>query len=305
MRIFLTGIGGYLGDVLAERLARMAGVEGVTGVDVSPPGSLPPGVEFLKMDIRSPEILSAMAGHEVVVHTAFIVSWSASMPEAVRDDINLNGTRNVARAAAANGVRRFVHASSNSAYEPYAIRGRGGITEDFPRGRGVSEFYYANGKAVSERIVQEVLRELGTTLTRLRPTFIIGPRNKVTIENYRRNAARFRGLGPRMQFVHEDAVAEAFAKAVGEDLPGAYNLAPDDSTRWNDFLKVIGAGDAPVVPVWLARATMAFRWRYMGSPTHASWLAATLGDTVVSNAKMKATGWSPRYDSGGALKTAL
>ncbi len=305
MRIFLTGVGGYLGGVLAGRLAGMPEVEGVTGIDVSRPKDLPSGVEFLEMDVRSPEVVEAMAGHEVVVHTAFVVAWPASMPEAVRDDINLNGARNVARAAAESGVRRFVHASSNSAYDPEAVSSGKGITEDFPRGRGDSPFYYANGKAVSERIVQEVLDGSGTTLTRLRPTFIIGPQNKVTVENYRRNAAKFRGRNPRMQFVHEDDVAEAFAMAVREDLPGAYNLAPDDYTLWEDFLAVIGAEDVPEVPVWLARTTMTLRWRFLGAPTHPSWLSATLGSSVVSNAKMKATGWEPRYDSKGALKTAL
>ena len=305
MKVFLTGVGGYLGGVLARRLLKVSGVEGVTGVDVSRPQDLPPGVEFLEMDVRSPEVAEAMAGHEVVVHTAFVVAWPASMPEALRDDINLNGARNVARAAVKNGVRRFVHASSNSAYDPETVSGGKGVTEDFPRGRGDSPFYYANGKAVSERIVQEVLDGSGTTLTRLRPTFIIGPQNKMTVENYRRNAAKFRGQNPKMQFVHEDDVAEAFAMAVAEDLSGVYNLAPDDYTLWEEFLGVIGAEDAPEVPVWLARSIMALRWRFLGALTHPSWLSATLGSSVVSNAKMKATGWKPLYDSKGALKTAL
>ena len=305
MKVFLTGAGGYLGGVLAGRLVGLPDVEGITGIDVFRPEHLPPGVEFVEMDVRSPEVAEAIEGHEVVVHTAFVVSWPARMPAGERDDINLNGARNVAKAAAAGGVKRFVHASSNSVYELDAVRGMAGITENFPRGRGDSSFYYANGKALSERMVQDVLGGSGTVLTMLRPTFIIGPRNRVTVDSYRRNAAKFRGENPWMQFVHEDDVAEAFAMAVEEDLPGAYNLAPDDYTLWEDFLEIIGTGDAPTVPVWLAHATMAFRWRYLGAPTHPSWLTATLGSSVVSNAKIKATGWKPRYDSTGALKTAL
>ena len=305
MRVFLTGVGGYLGGVLAGRLAELPEVEGVTGIDVSPPGSLPPGVEFVKLDVRSPEVVAAMKGHEVVVNTTCVVLWPAKMPAEVRDDINLNGVRNVAKAAVANGVRRFVHASSNSAYDPETTWEKEGVTEDFPRGRGVSSFYYANGKAISERMVQEVLEPSGTVVTMFRPTFIIGPRNKDTVENYRRNTAKFRGKNPRMQFVHEDDVAEAFARAVVADLPGTYNLAPDDHTFWEDFLEIVGAGGAPTVPVWLARAIMGVRWRYLGTTTHPSWLMATLGSSVVGNAKMKATGWRPRYNSTGALKTAL
>ena len=57
MRILLTGASGYLGEVLASRLMTMPQVEHVTGMDMlDPPRPLPASVEFLRMDIRSPEL---------------------------------------------------------------------------------------------------------------------------------------------------------------------------------------------------------------------------------------------------------
>ena len=37
MRIFLTGASGYFGGLLAETLARLPEVEGITGIDVAEP----------------------------------------------------------------------------------------------------------------------------------------------------------------------------------------------------------------------------------------------------------------------------
>ncbi|MCZ7639739.1 MAG: NAD(P)-dependent oxidoreductase [Verrucomicrobia bacterium] len=135
LQIFLTGASGYLGGVLAEHLSRLPEVERITGVGLTPPqAALPPKVRFVPMDIRSPQLMSLVAGHQVVIHTACVVLWSARMPASVRDDINLNGTDNVARTARANGVARFLHASSMAVYDPRRARGQSGVSEDFPKG---------------------------------------------------------------------------------------------------------------------------------------------------------------------------
>src|SRR5689334_10924374 len=125
MQVLLTGVSGYLGRVLAEHLAQVPEIESITGIDViAPQTPLPAKVKFVQMDIRSPDLVAAMAGHEVIVHTAFVVLWRAKMPKAERDDINLNSTRNVAQAAVANNVQRFIHASSVAAYDHALTQGK-------------------------------------------------------------------------------------------------------------------------------------------------------------------------------------
>lgn len=306
MRIFLTGVSGYLGSVLAEHLARAPEVEHITGIDVATPTSpLPPKVEFAAMDIRSPDLAAAMAGHEVVVHTAFIVLWLAKMQARERDDINSRGVRNVAEAAAANGVHRFVHASSVAAYDPDLLRGRTDVTEDTPIGRGDSSMYYSNGKAAAERTLLEVLGSSGTVLTLLRPFFIVGPCNRATVESLRQNPVHLPGLDARTQYVHEDDVAAAFLQAVVGDMPGGYNVVPDDFVRMSEVWQILGLASVPTVPFWLARLITGFRWRFQGSHTHPSWLEAMQIDFTASNAKLRATGWAPSYGSGEALRSAL
>jgi hypothetical protein len=43
----------------------------------------------------------------------------------------------------------------------------------------------------------------------------------------------------------------------------------------------------------------------LGSPTHPSWVQATLVDFVASNTKLKAAGWMPQYNCAEAIRTAL
>lgn len=304
MRVFLTGASGYLGSLLVERLAELPEVQSITGIALSEPkASWPAKAKFIQMDIRSPDIAAAMAGHDVVVHTACIVLWPARMPEKERDDINYNGVRNVAKAALANKVRRFVHASSMAAYDPVLIRGKTEVAEDFPVGRGDSKFYYWNAKAEAERILTETLGNT-TILTFLRPIYIIGPRNRPNVESYRENAINFLGYNPKRQFIHEDDVTAAFLQAVRTDMPGAYNLVPDDYMQLGDVWKIVGKKFVPTVPLWLARLITAIRWRYFQSPIHPCWVEDMLFDYTASNKKLKGTGWKPRYGSVEALRSA-
>jgi hypothetical protein len=43
----------------------------------------------------------------------------------------------------------------------------------------------------------------------------------------------------------------------------------------------------------------------MGSPVHLSWVEDMLVDFTGSNAKLKAAGWQPRFNSEAALKSAV
>ena len=306
MRVFLTGSTGYLGEVLAEHFSRMPEIDSITGIDVVPPRKpLPEKMRFTAMDVRSPEVSGAMKGHDVVVHTAFIVVWYAKMPARERDSINFEGTRNVAEAAVANRVRRFVYSSSLAVYD-MSIRGRSDVTEDFPLGRGNAPSYYANSKAAAERILTEVIAPTGITLTILRPTFVMGPRNAATIEGLRELTLKpLSHDHARLQYVHEEDVAAACTQAVLTEMPGAYNVVPDDHLPFSDVQKIVGVKPTATIPVWLARLMMYFSWKYSGSQSHPSWLNLMLADSTASNAKLRATGWKPNYSTAETLKSAL
>lgn len=306
MRVFLTGASGYLGGVLTTHLARLPDVEGITGVALTAPkGPLPEKMRFLGMDIRSPDLSRVMVGHDIVIHTACIVLWPSTMDARERDAINLEGTQNVAETARANRVAQFVHVSSMAAYNPALAQGQTDVAEDFPLGDGRTDFYYWNAKAEGERLVTRTFTHSGTVLTRVRPIYIIGPRNWPLIRQYQKNAVNFPRCNPRRQFIHEDDVAAAIVHALRERLEGAFNVVPDDTVRISDVWRMVGARFVPTVPLWLAWLVTWVRWRYFRSPIHPSWVADMLVDFTGSNKKLKKSGWQPRFSSVQALLTAI
>ena len=178
------------------------------------------------------------------------------------------------------------------------------MKEDFPRGTE-SPYYYWNGKAAQERALEEILGPSGMLLTFLRPIYIIGPRNQAVVKSYRENAVNFMGYNPRRQFIHEEDVAAAFLLALQTDMPGAYNVTPDDFIRLNDVWRIVGKKFVPTIPLGVARAITAFKWHFMGSPVHPCWIEDMLVDVTSSNARLKAAGWQLHHNSEAALQSAV
>ncbi len=121
MRILVTGHRGYIGTVLTPML-EAEGHE-VTGVDSDlyerctfAPGGAMPVVRTILKDIREIEVADLL-GFDAVLHLAALSNDPLGdfRPQTTYD-INYEGTMNVARAAKAAGVQRFVFSSSCSNY---------------------------------------------------------------------------------------------------------------------------------------------------------------------------------------------
>ena len=102
MRLFVTGLGGYLGHALA---AAAPGV--VSGTVRARPA--PPGLRTFAVDVRDERAVTAaiaIARPDAVIHTAYVQDGPHAWP------VNVDGSAAVARAAYAAGVR-LVHLSSD------------------------------------------------------------------------------------------------------------------------------------------------------------------------------------------------
>jgi nucleoside-diphosphate-sugar epimerase len=116
-------------------------------------------MEYRQGDVRDPETLrAAFDGVDVVAHLAFLITGNASH-ETTRS-INVDGTLNAFRAAAAAQARRFVYASSVAAYGFHADNPEL-IAEEWPTRRAARPFY-AQEKAELEQLLDE---EEGSTPT--------------------------------------------------------------------------------------------------------------------------------------------
>jgi len=116
----------------------------------------------------------ALQGADVVIHTAaraHIMREKVPDPLAEYRRVNVQGTLNLARQAAAAGVRRFVFISSIKVNGESKVLGRPFTPYDAP----APENAYGLSKAEAEAQLKQVAQETGMEVTIIRPPLIYGP----------------------------------------------------------------------------------------------------------------------------------
>ncbi|RBY79476.1 epimerase [Blastococcus sp. TF02-09] len=278
-------------------------------------------MEYRQGDVRDPDALrEAFAGADVVVHLAFLISGNASR-ETIRA-INVDGTLNVFRAAAAAGARRFVYASSVAAYGFHADNPEL-IGEDWPV-RPASRLFYAQEKAELEDLLhREARRAPDLALYLLRPPVVLGP-NAVGAKEVlpgplaplgRRLFGRPRRLPVPLplvvpehplQLIHEADVGRALQLCVdGAGPPGAYNIAGDGVVTAADVAREFGF--LPIrVPAGPGQAAARAMSRLPFLPPVAEWIEAASRPAIMDTTRAREQlGWRPRYTALEALQDTL
>lgn len=171
MTVVVTGASGHVGAALLRLL--LAQGTRVRAVDVRrPPGPTAADVEWVPGDVRRGESLTApFAGADVVYHLAARISVVGD-PRGDVWETNVAGVRNAARAAVANGVRRFVHCSSVHAFD--MERAGGVVDESSPPAVDSRLPVYDRSKAAGEAELGKVAAA-GLDTVVVNPTGIIGP----------------------------------------------------------------------------------------------------------------------------------
>lgn len=174
MKIFITGIAGFLGSHLAT--AMISSGHEVVGIDNMISGDMdnvPSDAKFLVMDCNNLEaVRDAMKGCEVVYHCAATAYEGLSVfsPHLVIQNI-VGASTAVFSAAIANGVRRIITCSSMARYgtgpTPYLES-----QECFPQDP------YGIGKLAVEDILRNLCQTHGVEFVIAVPHNIIGPRQK-------------------------------------------------------------------------------------------------------------------------------
>jgi nucleoside-diphosphate-sugar epimerase len=282
-------------------------------------------MEYRRGDVRQPDALAdAFRGADIVVHLAFMITGGTLSRETIRA-INIDGTLNVFRAAAAAGVQRFVYASSVAAYGFHRDNPER-ITEEWPTRPG-ARLFYAREKAQIERLLQIESRtwpELDLYL--LRPPIVLGPHAVGAKELLPEPLA---GLGRHLgalvrsspvplpalvpslpvQFIHEDDVGQAFLQCiVAAGPPGAYNITGDGVVTGTDVARELGLAALPF-PAGLTRAaaralTPLSQLPFLPQPV--GWVEAATQPSIMDASKAKRElDWRPRYTSLEALRDTI
>lgn len=168
----VTGAAGHIGNVLVrELLSHEYQVRALIlpGEDVSALEGLE--IERVEGDVLKPDTLdSALKGFDFVFHLAGIVSI---MPgeEALMQQVNVEGTKNMLQAALRAGVKRFVYTSSIHAL---SRKWQGTISEETPFDVQNTAGAYDRTKAEASLAVLEAAKQ-GLDVVIVCPTGVIGP----------------------------------------------------------------------------------------------------------------------------------
>lgn len=208
------------------------------------------GVEFAPGDVTDRRSLEqACQGVDVVYHSAAKVGDWGPWEEYQR--VTIDGTRNVIEAAVAAKVRRLVHISSISTYGYYTDEIE--VDESFDLGYKLYGWaYYSRSKIEAEKLAWEAHRAERIELTVIRPAWIYGERDRLTIARLYRmlktGRAKILGRGDnRLNVVYAGNIAEAAIAAAGRaDCNGeAFNCSNDGKITQQEYFdllaKTIGA----------------------------------------------------------------
>ncbi len=300
MKVAVTGISGYLGQVYLPLLEEDPDIESIVGIDlVEPPRSSK--VRFVKRDVRDPQIEKDLEGADAVVHLAFIVMPIRS--ESETDSINIGGTKNVFEAAARAGIKNIVYTSSVAAYGAWPDNPIP-ITEDWPR-RPMKNFYYSRTKAVIENWIDTFEKKHpDVKLVRLRPSIFLGPK----IDNLMSNISNqkfvpvFRGLDSKIQYTWDEDVAQAIHLALKKDVHGAFNIAGDGYLTPQETAELLGKPTRSVsygFVLLIAKLMWKLRLTKM---LHAGWLEVFRYPIIMDCTKAREElGWNPTRTTREAL----
>jgi UDP-glucose 4-epimerase len=307
VRYVITGGSGYIGTRLVDHLTRREDTDKVVICDLAAPEIHKPKTEFERIDVRDRERVRAVLERvrpDALVHLAFILN--PVHDEHLMYDVDVNGTHNVLEAAARAGTGQVLVTSSAVAYGAFPDSPEP-LTEDDPV-RGVATFSYARDKTESDRICQLwAATHPERTITIVRPCIVLGP----SVDNYlvrlwtkQPFQADVGQLDNRIQFVHEDDVVAAIIHLLEARHGGVYNLAGDGLMTLRECAEV-AALSIRRMPLWLYRLLARVTWALRIGESPPGQIEFALHPWVVSNEKLKGTGWKPRHTSREAFEIAL
>ncbi|MDO3704079.1 NAD-dependent epimerase/dehydratase family protein, partial [Micromonospora sp. C28SCA-DRY-2] len=318
MRIVVVGATGNAGTALLRRLRRERGVElaGVVrrlpGPDAGEPYDQ---VEWHSCDIGQPgaagQLAEVFAGADAVVHLAWQIQ--PSHDQRVLRRTNVEGSRAVFDALARAKVPALVYASSVGVYASGPKDHP--VSERWPA-TGVPGSSYSRHKAEVEALLDRLEREHpAVRVVRMRPglnfqrqaateisRYFLGPFAPVRLLRYERIPLVPTHRRLRMQAVHTDDVADAYARAVLGDARGPFNLAADPVLTPELVARHFHGWTVPVAAPVL-RVAAALTWRARLQPIDAGWVELALNAPLMSSERAeRELGWEPRTDALAALK---
>jgi dihydroflavonol-4-reductase len=269
MRALVTGTSGFVGSAVARRLAADGHDIRVLVRPTSDRRNLEGlSVEIVEGDLAQPETLKpAVAGCDAVFHVAadyrlWVPDGGASMYRA-----NVDGTRDLIRAACDAGVSRFVYTSSVAVL--YPLPGTGIADETSVATVDDMISHYKKSKFLAEEEVMRLVRDESVPVVIINPSAPFGPRDikptptgRIVLDAAKGRMPAYLDTG--LNAVHVDDVAEGHILAYDKGEIGERYILGGDNMTLRDIIQTVTdhvgrSGPwlklprAPLLPVaWLA-----------------------------------------------------
>jgi nucleoside-diphosphate-sugar epimerase len=310
MTVLLTGASGFVGKaVLKTAQQRGLNIRPVFRSLDSAKGH-PEAVLVSGLD-GAADLSQAVKGVDVVIHAAaraHILREEALDPLAEYRRVNVAGTVNLARQAAAAGVRRFVFMSSVKVNGEATASGTSFTAEDAP----APEDAYGVSKTEAESLLWQVAQETGMELTIIRPPLIYGPGVKgnfasliswvrrglpLPLGSVTQNRRSLVGLDNLVDLIlvcayHHKAANQIFLISDGKDLSTA------------ELLKKIGkAVGRPALLFWVPPGVISFIAGLLGKEIIAQRLLGSLQVDICKTCEL--LDWKPSVAVDEAMRRAV
>lgn len=181
-KILVTGATGFVGSRVTDQLLMDSSIQVLVGVRRAC-AALPARAEcFIMGDLEGKSNLNSLEGVSAVIHCAarvHVMSDHSADPLSEFRKVNVDGTLNLARRAAAAGVQRFIFISS------IKVNGEGTDNrEPYTADEAPSPVDpYGVSKLEAEQALRALAVESGMSVTIIRPVLVYGPGVKANFQS--------------------------------------------------------------------------------------------------------------------------
>ena len=303
IRLVVTGANGFIGSALCDFFRRNAlEVTGIArGVRPDQRGEPAP----LLTD--QAKWLSCFSACDVVVHTAAMAGDAAENSLAAFREVNVDATLNLARQAAAAGVRRFIFLSSVKVHGERTEPDQA-FTESSPPAPADP---YALSKHEAEQGLADIARETGLEVVIIRPPLVYGPGAKGNFQSLLRWISKgiplpLGATHNRRSLVALDNLVDFILTCI--DHPAAANqtflLSDGEDLSTSELLRRVGQAmgkPARLIPVPMG--VLKFGASLLGKQAMAQRLCGNL-QVDISKAR-EVLGWEPPVSVDEGLRRAV